>query len=333
MKNITLSADAELIEHARTEARARKTTLNVIGALFLMAICLLSGCVSGTAFRPQPQKTDVGLVYFYRPYSFGGSGMYPVVKVNGQEVVDLKAGNYSYVYLEPGTHEISLFESAVFSPDAKKPYHEEMFTIAAGETLYYRWVVSGDQQDLYYIDWTKHAFFVNEAQGRSEIIGCKLLSNTEELDQTGNRTYVVKTKKHVHFVEAETETDFILGVLVDGYLSVTEGADIQNEIASYYREKTTLPATAQELNTYIVGRGNAERLGTISRIESLNLIDGFIVGDIYQIPSNRVALEKVEKKLTVKITPAGQFAQDQEELEYSEELKESTALLDEMFKH
>lgn len=30
MKNITLSADAELIEHARTEARARKTTLNAL---------------------------------------------------------------------------------------------------------------------------------------------------------------------------------------------------------------------------------------------------------------------------------------------------------------
>lgn len=147
----------------------------ILSLITLTIVAVLSGCVSGTAYQPLHERNDSGLVYFYRSYSFGGSGMYPVIKVNGERIVNLKAGGYSYVYLEPGSHTLSLFESAVLSPDAKEPYHEEKFTIEAGDTRYFRWSVSGDSVNQFYIDWTKYASFVNEAIGRLEIQDCKLI--------------------------------------------------------------------------------------------------------------------------------------------------------------
>lgn len=62
--------------------------------------------------------------------------MYPVVKIDGETLVDLKAGGYAYTYLAPGLHEIVLCDSAILSPDAKIPYFKEEFFVSGGQQLF-----------------------------------------------------------------------------------------------------------------------------------------------------------------------------------------------------
>jgi hypothetical protein len=75
----------------------------------------------------------VGRIYFYRESSMLGMAMEPAIKVDGNKVGESSSGDYFYVDLAPGTHEVST------STEKKET---TSVTVTAGQTIYVKTEVS-----------------------------------------------------------------------------------------------------------------------------------------------------------------------------------------------
>ena len=86
------------------------TMSHVMKALLLFAALLLVACsAKESVFIPAPQTDNQdSVVYVYRPSSSTNFMMSPKVVIDGNEKFKIASGDYSYVYLQPGSHSVGL---------------------------------------------------------------------------------------------------------------------------------------------------------------------------------------------------------------------------------
>jgi hypothetical protein len=132
-----------------------------------MFIGLLAGCAAGptlgTRFTESPEQLEGhAKVYLYRP-AYMGMVWYPKVYVNGQEIVHLPAGGYTYFFLPPGEYELRGVQADVFQ-DAGKEYHARLSV--AGTTDHYlkfHFSKTGSKANVFIVG--NNAVPYSEAQG------------------------------------------------------------------------------------------------------------------------------------------------------------------------
>ncbi|HWA92495.1 MAG TPA: DUF2846 domain-containing protein [Rhizomicrobium sp.] len=72
-----------------------------------LSLSMLTGCASGPVFTDAPApEAGKALLYIYRQPNFVAAAARASFYIDGQNVVDLAAGGYSYVYLAPGRHDL-----------------------------------------------------------------------------------------------------------------------------------------------------------------------------------------------------------------------------------
>ncbi len=82
-----------------------------LSGIFILMACsfLLAGCATGPVFtEAKSSHPDRAILYIFRRASFYGIGVVPDVYVSSQKIVTLKTGGYTWVELEPGSHQIDV---------------------------------------------------------------------------------------------------------------------------------------------------------------------------------------------------------------------------------
>ena len=105
--------------------------------LLILSVFFLTGCtttLSGPTFKQAvPPSSEKALVYFYRPDSTPYL-LSPDLFVNNKKILDLGNKGYSYLYLEPGEHEIKVAWSFM----SGRPDLQGKVKIEAGKTYFIR---------------------------------------------------------------------------------------------------------------------------------------------------------------------------------------------------
>ncbi|HEX3673719.1 MAG TPA: DUF2846 domain-containing protein [Rhizomicrobium sp.] len=110
------------------------------------------------AMEPAVQA-NMGRIYMYRPSSFAGAMLSPVVKVDGVDTSDMGSGDYFYVDRPAGTYNISATTEKTEGVDVP---------VVAGQTVYVRFHVS---MGLFVGHVTPE--IVDAAKGSAEITECE----------------------------------------------------------------------------------------------------------------------------------------------------------------
>ncbi len=148
----------------------------------MLVVLPLAGCAAhGPAFSEVKASEDRALVYIYRPAAYMLSADTAVFDVNGQRVLSLNSGGYSYVRLPPGHYEIKQGWGAglmVLNHPEMKQDITVPFDVRAGETHYVRLGIDS---------FTNGAFGhwgvseVPPATGRQEIAAEKFQTQDEKI--------------------------------------------------------------------------------------------------------------------------------------------------------
>jgi hypothetical protein len=112
---------------------------NLACAVLVCAVLPLGAAMAGEPTFAQHQamepavQANMGRIYMYRPSSFAGAMLSPVVKVDGVDTSDMGSGDYFYVDRPAGTYNISATTEKTEGVDVP---------VVAGQTVYVRFHVS-----------------------------------------------------------------------------------------------------------------------------------------------------------------------------------------------
>jgi len=134
-----------------------KTTRILSAAIIVL---LLAACATGPKYAEvrgaiPPLAADQGRIYFYRSANMFGSGIQPVVMLNGEKVGDSVPGGFFFIDRKPGNYEVLL------STEVERKL---TFTLVSGQEQYVRMSVT-----LGVIVYRVFPELVDAATGMSEI--------------------------------------------------------------------------------------------------------------------------------------------------------------------
>jgi len=82
----------------------------LLSAILIFVSFILSGCsATGPKFSIlEPINSSTATVYIYRPWMMLDGAASPTVQVDSVDFFDIKNGGFNVLYLEPGSHTLTL---------------------------------------------------------------------------------------------------------------------------------------------------------------------------------------------------------------------------------